>query len=100
MANTGMSASHLLYRKPALKTKLVSEASFKPALLPETVCQTIFSLSQTLNISRNLSFIVYRNMKWRGSILKVDIKPRWVMMMMMMMMMITQRLLIYRLLLN
>jgi len=48
-------ASYLLYQKPALKTKSVSEPSVMPALLRGTVFQTIFSLSQTPNISRNFS---------------------------------------------
>jgi len=44
-----------MYRKPALKTKFGERVFSHAGLLPGTVCQSIFSLSQTPNISRNFS---------------------------------------------
>jgi len=60
------SISHLQYRKPALKKKQVLWAcqnTIMPALLPGTGCQSILSLSQTLNIVMRRRSICRRRTK-------------------------------------
>jgi len=53
------STSHLRTRRQRWKPSSVSEPSVMPALMPGTVSQTTFSLSQTPNFSRNFSKLIY-----------------------------------------
>jgi len=57
-ASSSRSGSHLLYRRiqhSSAENKVQCEHSVMPALLPGTVCHTIFSMIRTLNISGNFS---------------------------------------------